>query len=479
MKSLLRPSPNLRAKAFGISSSFLSRYLQHSSRSRVSPLAGATSFQDAPIRQSEAESPRSPVTSTPPPLSLLALPTLIRSYLISAISASPILLNPSLRILSLLAHSKYPFLQVEHNRFLHYVLKKTIYAQFCAGETPSEVRRTAAELRNIGYQGVVLNYAKEIVVDKGESIDHPRSDEAEDVATWKQATLKTMKLINHGDYAALKFSGAGQSVLKQLVEKSPPSAAIDQAVKEICERAKATGVRLLFDAEQNVVQPGIDQWTLDLQRKYNRDGVAVIYGTYQAYAISTPSILAQHLAKAQQEGFTLGVKLVRGAYMATDPQHLFWATKAETDRVHDRIAEALMRRQWNEVLGPAEGNKGQRSAFPNVNLLLATHNQESVRKAMAIRREQLQSGDKTIELGYAQLMGMADDLGCSLIMAGHNSQEKTEIPKTFKYIAWGTVRECLKYLLRRAEENRDALARTRESRIALGGELRRRLLLRA
>lgn len=268
--------------------------------------------------------------------------------------------------------------------------------------------------------------------------------------------------------------------MQQLIRKLPPSGAISQATKEVCEDAKNTGIKLLFDAEQNAIQPGIDQWTLDLQREYNCDGVAVIYGTYQAYAISTPKLLAKHLAIAQQEGFTLGVKLVRGAYMASDPRHLFWATKAETDRVHDKIAEALIRKEWNEVLTPTEEHDGQKPAFPNLNLVLATHNHESVRKAVAIRQEQSRRGEEQIELCYAQLMGMADDLGTELILAGKGSrgsiQGKTDLTKTFKYTAWGSVRECLTYLLRRAEENRESLGRARIGRLALGKELRRRLL---
>ena len=268
--------------------------------------------------------------------------------------------------------------------------------------------------------------------------------------------------------------------MQRLIGKLPPTTAVSQATKEICDYAKNTGIKLLWDAEQNAIQPGIDRWTLDLQRKYNRDGVAVLYGTYQAYAVSTPQLLAQHLAIAHREGFTLGVKLVRGAYMGSDPRHLFWASKADTDRVHDRIAEALIRKEWNETLTPVEEQGAQKPTFPNVNLVLATHNHESVRKAVAIRQEQSRKGEKSIDLSYAQLMGMADDLGTELIVAGNvacaATWAKTELSKTYKYTAWGSVRECLTYLLRRAEENQGSLSRTMEGRLALGKEIRRRLL---
>ncbi|KAL8720982.1 MAG: hypothetical protein Q9181_007803, partial [Wetmoreana brouardii] len=154
------------------------------------------------------------------------------------------------------------------------------------------------------------------------------------------------------------------SVTQQLLKRLPPSTIISEATAAICEDAKAKGVRLLVDAEQYAMQDGIDQWTLDLQRKYNRNGLAVVYGTYQAYLRSTPATLARHLTIAQSEGFTLGVKLVRGAYMASDPQHLFWDTKDETDRAYDGIAESLIRMKLNDILTPTNPEVGQPPVFP-------------------------------------------------------------------------------------------------------------------
>lgn len=167
--------------------------------------------------------------------------------------------------------------------------------------------------------------------------------------------------------------------------------------------------------------------------------------------------------------------------MASDPRHLFWTRKEETDRVYDRIAESLMRKRWDSFAESVKQDDGRLPpAFPNVNLVLASHNHESMRKALAIRQNQVQSGEERIDVAYSQLMGMADNVSCELVMAGQGSHEgevaKTEKPRVYKYVVWGTVRECLTYLVRRAEENRDALERAKEDRSALGKELRRRLL---
>jgi hypothetical protein len=183
----------------------------------------------------------------------------------------------------------------------------------------------------------------------------------------------------------------------------------------------------------------------------------------------SPQVLANHLAIASAEGFTLGVKLVRGAYMSSDPRHLIHDTKADTDACFDGIMESLMNKQYNHVLTPSAS-----APFPDVNLVIASHNVESVRKAQAIERAQTLAGGVKADITYAQLMGMADEVSCELLQAGRQS-EKLAKPRAYKYLVWGSTGECMKYLHRRALENRDAVGRTKEARHLLAIELWRRL----
>jgi len=265
----------------------------------------------------------------------------------------------------------------------------------------------------------------------------------------------------------------------------PPDPCLEKAITDICDLAAARNVRLLFDAEQQAVQPGIDAWTLDFQQRYNTrsPGEAVVYGTYQAYLKATPTVLAGHLALARQHRFTLGVKLVRGAYLGSDPRHLIWPRKEDTDRTFDELAESVIRKSYGPVFENLRG-KGD-DEFPDVNLVLASHNHVSVKKAQIIRNEQVQKGQKRVDMVYGQLMGMADEVSCELLQEGQampqGSEQGTIVsaavdrPRVYKYLVWGTVGECMKYLLRRAEENRDAVARTKEGRRALSAELGRRI----
>ncbi|KAH8809227.1 FAD-linked oxidoreductase-like protein [Xylogone sp. PMI_703] len=277
-----------------------------------------------------------------------------------------------------------------------------------------------------------------------------------------------------------RFTGAGRQALYDLSKSTGPSPALAKAIDEICELAASRNVRLLFDAEQAAVQTGIDQWTLNYMKKYNgrTPGKALVYGTYQAYLKSTPSTLASHLAAARKEGFTLGVKLVRGAYLGSDPRHLIHDTKADTDAAYNGIAKSLITRSYGDILKPAKGEESG-APFPSVNVVLAGHNQESVQKALALRTEQIQKGEGLTDLVYAQLQGMADEISCELVRLGKNSdgveKRKVDVPQAYKYLVWGTTGECMKYLLRRAEENRDAVTRTKAGRNAMAKELVRRV----
>jgi proline dehydrogenase len=431
--------------------------------------------------------PTMPTISRPKtPLSLLPFSNLVRAYAITALSSYPLLMAPSLRLLSIVAHSPSALLNPDRNPLLHWILKKTFYAQFCAGETKKEVQRTVSGLKDMGYKGVILAYGKEIVLEKGEKVSTSSTDLEDqaiekEVQEWKEGTSKTVQMAEEGDFIGLKFSGAGRDAMRQLAAELPPSQAIEDATTEICDLAKARGVRLLFDAEQDAVQRGIDAWTIRFQKRYNKAtlGQAMLYGTYQAYLRSTPATVAEHLAIAQREGFTLGVKLVRGAYMASDPRELFWSTKEDTDRAYDGIAEALMRSKWNSMLKPSSAESTGK--IPAAALVLASHNHASVKKAINIRTEQRERGEPRMDLAYGQLMGMADEVSCELAMAAKEASiapfenGDDSGPKAYKYLVWGSVRECLKYLVRRAEENRDAVIRAKGTRMALRSELGRRI----
>lgn len=196
----------------------------------------------------------------------------------------------------------------------------------------------------------------------------------------------------------------------------------------------------------------------------------MIYNTYQCYLRSVPATVAEHLDIARKEGFTLGAKLVRGTYQSSEDPQLIQTSIEATHAAFDGVITSLIERQHNSTL------QFTKSAcvdvpWPLVNMVVATHNADSVHLAQRLQKDKALSGTASTPLTFAQLQGMADEVSCSLLAANSQSVghgEPTE--RVFKFVPWGTMRECLNYLLRRAAENGDAASRTTDTRKTVGNK---------
>ncbi|KAJ5887466.1 hypothetical protein N7495_007507 [Penicillium taxi] len=414
-----------------------------------------------------------------PPLATLPASVLLRSLLIATISSKPFLLDSSLWAISILSKPDRGFLfNVDRNPILHSILKNTFYNQFCAGENGTEVKATIRQLKDMGFRGVIMTYAKETVFDRrtstkeGPTILDAENDNGlsssqavhcDNIDSWRKGTLETIEQLEDGDYLAVKLTGAGPTVTEAFAAVQMPPKQMLVALKEICNKCKDRNVRLLVDAESQHFQWGIMRITLELMQQYNRDGFAVVYNTYQAYLKSTSDTLASHLVAAQKEGFTLGLKLVRGAYIASDNRSLIHDTKEETDTAYNDIAQGALRHNIGEF--------GISIPFPSLDLLLCSHNRASVMAAHQLHEYRVAAGLPTVPVEFAQLHGMSDEVSFSLLQ----SKGIDGAPQVYKCSTWGSLGECLAYLLRRAIENRDAVLRTNDEYTALKTELKRRL----
>lgn len=202
-------------------------------------------------------------------------------------------------------------------------------------------------------------------------------------------------------------------------------------------------------------------------RKYNRNGAALIYNTYQAYLKHTRSNLASHLRLAQAEGWTLGIKLVRGAYITSETRSLIHDTIEDTHDAYNGIAADLINQQF-----PGLDNA---KVYPRTQLMLAGHNATSVEAGYGHQKARVEAGKPTILLEFGQLQGMADEISCGLLQRGSSAEGNALIPRAYKCLAWGSTQECLGFLLRRAVENRDAVSRTKRWAASFRQELWRRM----
>lgn len=147
---------------------------------------------------------------------------LLRSLFVATISSKRYLLIPSLSILSFLSKPGRGFLlNVDKNPLIHAFLKKTFYDQFCAGETRGETKKTCQQIKDLGFQGVLLTFAKETVFDHRTCTEHsvgqaaldsienslpldPKVVVNADIESWRKGTLDTIDLLGETDYLAVK-----------------------------------------------------------------------------------------------------------------------------------------------------------------------------------------------------------------------------------------------------------------------------------
>ncbi|KAJ5049999.1 putative proline dehydrogenase [Penicillium chrysogenum] len=414
--------------------------------------------------------------------SMARMPTklLLRSLLLTSLMTSKLFLRPALALMGVIATSKSPLLNPDRNLPLNKILRWTVYNHFCAGVNREEVLRTVTEVKKMGFQGIILGYSKEIVLGHDEmlSTDESGTSQYSDkcyqvIEDWKEGTLETLRMIGPGDFLGVKLTGAGPIAVDAMASRKPMPEAMVKAVDEICIETEKQGSRLWLDAEQQVLQKGLDDWAIEMMRKHNRSPTPIVYNTIQGYLKGSKANLDHHITLAAQEGWSLGIKLVRGAYIEHETRSLIHDTQADTDRSYDLIADTLLCQRM------PDGKEDL--PFPNAALFLATHNAASATKAIATRQDRLLANKPTVMLECGQIQGMADELSCELVQNYERALEQSSaanltVPKAFKCLPWGSVAECMGYLHRRAIENRGAVERTRHMVTALRRELWRRIV---
>lgn len=392
----------------------------------------------------------------------------------------------------LLTKKPFALLDVNKNPLLYAVLKRTFYNHFCAGENRTEVTSTIRNIKDIGFKGVILTYAREIVVDerskqeRGLGMQEIARSETDnglaekekfaDVEAWRSGVLDTLEMVGEGDFLALKFTGAGPTVAEALRGNKPLPQPMQDALDTICRRALQRNVRILVDAEQQSVQPAIDAIALKLMSEHNRGSMATVYNTYQMYLKSSIGTLDRHMREAGRDGHILGVKIVRGAYMNSEPRELIHDSKNDTDAAYNNSVKAMLQASYVDT------SKDVDAKPPAIDLFIASHNKESALTALECHQDRLAQGLPTVnKIAYGQLLGMADEVSCGLLLKGKGiavdskgDAPKATGPEVYKCLSWGTLEDCLSYLVRRAVENKDAVTRTKSEQIMTRRELWRR-----
>lgn len=145
------------------------------------------------------------------PMARIPTRILFRSLLLTSLMTSSTFLRPALAVMGVLSTSKSTFLDPDRNIFLNRFLRWTVYNHFCAGTSRKEVSKTVADIKKIGYQGVILGYSREVVLDHNETVSadefgnlHYSEKCYKAIEQWKSGTLETLGMIGPGDFLGVK-----------------------------------------------------------------------------------------------------------------------------------------------------------------------------------------------------------------------------------------------------------------------------------
>ena len=229
-----------------------------------------------------------------------------------------------------------------------------------------------------------------------------------------------------------------------------------QRFDKVCSKAFKQNIKILIDAEEVEVQNAIDELAIKMMRKYNLSS-PIVYNTVQMYRKDRLSYLGEMISNQLNDGVIFGLKLVRGAYMEKE------RNLAVSMNVESPICDSKDDTDKNF-------NSGLDFVFNNLNrisFVCASHNEDSILKVMnMMESKKLKSNDNKIWFG--QLYGMSDNISFNLASKNYN---------TFKILPFGSVKNLMPYLIRRAEENTSVQGQTgRELQLILKERKRRALL---
>ncbi|KAG9448674.1 hypothetical protein H6P81_008639 [Aristolochia fimbriata] len=372
------------------------------------------------------------------------------------------------------------------------VLKRTVYAHFCAGEDVEEAKRTLEGLYREGLRGI-LDYGLEDAVDNSgcdtnlveflrtvemASMLPPNSvsfgcvkisaicpisllERVSDLLRWHQKDpsfdlpwkIDSLPILSSS--SPIYHTRSKPDHLTEAEEQDLQLA--HQRLSKLCQKCLENNLPLLIDAEYTSIQPAIDYLTYSAALQFNKEENPIVYGTIQAYLKDAKERLVQATEVAQRRGVSMGFKLVRGAYMTRESG--LASSLGVASPIHPSIQET------HSCYNDCASYMIEKIAGGYGSVVLATHNMDSG-KVLSAKVDELKVGRGNQRVQFAQLKGMADGLSYGLRDAGFNVS---------KYLPFGPVEQVIPYLLRRAEENKGLLSSSSLDRQLMRMELKRRL----
>lgn len=331
------------------------------------------------------------------------------------------------------------------------LIRATIFEQFCGGESLPACDETIQRLAQDGIDSIP-DYSVE-----GLGTDQAFDQTVEEVSR----IIAKAKNDPHIKFSVFKVTGLARFDLlakastkaKLTPDEKAELKRVETRITRLAREACDAGICLLLDAEETWIQPVIDDWAVMMMRQFNKQK-AVVFNTFQMYRHDRLAYIQQLLNQAKDEGFYVGIKLVRGAYMEEERARAaahhqaspIQKDKEATDRDFNRAVELTL------------------DHIDRAALFAGSHNEESNRLLAAlIDKRGLKRDDPRIE--FSQLMGMSDHITNNLAVAGY---------QVSKYLPYGPIRAVFPYLVRRAEENSSIRGQAGRELQLIDRELKRR-----
>ena len=331
------------------------------------------------------------------------------------------------------------------------LIRATVFDHFCGGVNEDDCLTVVDKLYTKGVSSV-LDY----------SVEGKEEEEQFDAVL-----EKTLKLIEFAKekksipFAVFKPTGFGRIDLYQKIGEGEQLNAAETEewnrvvarFDKVCKASYDSDVALLIDAEESWMQDAVDDLVEEMMLKYNKSK-SIVFNTLQMYRWDRLDYLKKLHDKAKKEGFYIGIKLVRGAYMEKENERAeemgyptpICSSKEATDENYDASVKYMV------------------DHLDSMFIFEGTHNEASTYFLMDLMEEKgIKSTDDRIWFG--QLYGMSDNISYNLADNGYN---------VAKYLPFGPVKDVMPYLIRRAEENTSVAGQTSRELAMIKAERNRR-----
>lgn len=331
------------------------------------------------------------------------------------------------------------------------LIRATVFDHFCGGINERDCLPVVDRMWEKGVSSV-LDYSVE-----GKEEEDPFDSATEIILT----ILDFVKEKEAIPFAVFKPTGFGRFALYQKIGEKKQLTKDEEAewqrvvnrFDKVCKKAHDLEVSLLIDGEESWMQDAADNLAEDMMRKYNKKK-RIVFNTLQTYRWDRLPYLKSLQERAKRDGFLVGMKVVRGAYMEKENDRAkekgytspICKTKEETDANFNATIEYMI------------------DNLDTLSIFSGTHNENSCYRLMEMM-EQKGIEKNNEHVWFGQLYGMSDHISYNLAANGYN---------VAKYLPFGPVRDVMPYLIRRADENTSVAGQTSRELSLLKAERKRR-----